>query len=297
MDDLSMLETVLLTNIGLAAYNFKHHVSSNLPCHNQMIPRDNLKSQQYLDSIQKWTEDKKMVLNEKKTKNIIFNFSKSNQFVTDLKLKNEELEVVNETKLLGVFITSDLKWNKNTDYLIKDANRRMKLLHKAAKFSNNLQDLLIIYKTFIRSKLEQSASVWHSSLSECNISDLERVQKSALKVILKDKYKDYKNALLTLNIESLYDRRESLCLKFAKKGLKLELFKKLFPVQKTLHVMEKRSSEKFTVNSARTKRYFKSSIPSMQRMLNNYEKDLKRALRVSSVPNELYPCDSLVVKF
>ena len=147
MDDLSMLETVLLTNIGLASYNFKNNVSSNLPYHNQIIPRDNLKSQQYLDSIQKWTEEKQMVLNEKKTKNIVFNFSKSKQFVTDLKLKNENLEVVNETKLLGVFITSDLKWNKNTDYLIKDANRRMKILHKAAKFSSNLQDLVVIYKT------------------------------------------------------------------------------------------------------------------------------------------------------
>ena len=35
----------------------------------------------------------------------------------------------------------------------------------------------------------------------------------------------------------------------------------------------------------------------MQKMLNNYEKDLQRALRVNPVPNELYPGDSLVVKF
>ena len=93
----------------------------------------------------------------------------------------------------------------------------MKILHKAAKFSSNLQDLKVIYKTFIRSKLEQSASVWHSSLSKNNVNDLERVQKSALRVILKEKYHDYKSAMLSLNIESLYDRRESLCLKFAKK--------------------------------------------------------------------------------
>ena len=131
---------------------------------------------------------------------------------------------------------------------------------------------------------------WH-------VFDLERVQKSALRVILKEKYKDYKNALLTLNIESLYDRRESTCLKFAKKGLKLEQLKKLFPIQKSSHCMEKRSSNKFIVNSARTERYSRSSIPSMQRILNSYEKDLKKALRVMPVPNELYPCDSLVVKF
>ena len=95
----------------------------------------------------------------------------------------------------------------------------------------------------------------------------------------------------------MYDRRESICLKFAKKGLKLDQLKKLFPIQKSLHCMKKRTSNKFLVNTARTERYSRSSIPSMQRMLNSYEKDLQRALRVNPVPNKLYPCDSLVVKF
>ena len=39
----------------------------------------------------------------------------------------------------------------------------------------------------IRSKIEQSAVVWHSSLTKKNKRDLERVQKSALKIILKDR--------------------------------------------------------------------------------------------------------------
>jgi len=79
---------------------------------------------------------------------------------------------------------------------------------------------------FIRSKLEQSASVWHSSLTKNNEIDLERVQKLALKVILKDKYGEYKSALRKLNIESLFDRRELLCLKFAKKRFKASKFQK-----------------------------------------------------------------------
>ena len=133
----------------------------------------------------------------------------------------------------------------------------------------------------------------HTSLSKCNEDDLERVQKSALKVILKDKYKDYESALGKLRIESLYDRRESLCLKFAKKGLKLAQFKDMFPVMKPKHVMEKRKTNKFIVNSARTERYLKSSIPSMQRMLNKHE----RQLRNIYVTNEIYPCGSLVEKF
>ena len=70
----------------------------------------------------------------KKTKNIIFNFSKQSQFTTDIVLEGEKLETVKETMLLGTYITDDLKWDKNTEYLVKKANQRMKMLQIASKF-------------------------------------------------------------------------------------------------------------------------------------------------------------------
>ena len=61
------------------------HVSSDIPVHNQLIPKEHLASQEHLLSINKWTKAKKMKLNVKKTKNMVFNRS-PNQFVTKLKL-------------------------------------------------------------------------------------------------------------------------------------------------------------------------------------------------------------------
>ena len=75
-----------------------------------------------------------MVLNEKKTKSMIFNYSKKYQFATDLKLKSERLNVVDEAKLLGLIMTSDLRWNRNTQKIVKDANSRMRMLHISSKF-------------------------------------------------------------------------------------------------------------------------------------------------------------------
>ena len=43
--------------------------------------------------------------------------------------------------------------------------------------------------------LEQSSLMWHSSLTKKNEEDLERVQKSALKIILGTKYLSYSQAL------------------------------------------------------------------------------------------------------
>ena len=119
VDDLTFLEVIFLLNVGIATYNVRQHVPSHIPSHNQIIPAQNLKSQQHLTVINNWTKKKKMKLNVKKTKNIIFNFSKKNQFITQLTVDNENIEVVKETKLLGTYITDDLKWDKNTAEIVK----------------------------------------------------------------------------------------------------------------------------------------------------------------------------------
>ena len=210
-----------------------------------------------------------MQLNEKKTKSIIFNFSKKNQFTTNLSVNNVKLEIVNEVKLLGTYITSDLKWNKNTKVIVKKAYARMQLLTKSANFTNNRYDLRSIYLTFIRSILEQSAVVWHSSLTKKNRRDLERVQKSAVRVIMGEKYESYKHGLAVLNLETLEKRRDKLCLSFAKKCLKNEKVRNFFPKNVQKHKMKLRKRKKvFKTGRIRTERYKKSSIPFMVNLLN-----------------------------
>ena len=125
-----------------------------------------------------------------------------------------------------------------------------------------------------------------------NICDIERIQKSAVKIILKHKYKDYDSALKELNLETLQKRREILCLRFAKKSLKLNNFKKMFPLSKKLHSMKQRKGRKFLQKHANTERYIKSSIPYMQRLLNLENNKLKNfESSVYDCPSELYLFD------
>merc|ERR1711952_228286 len=100
-DDVTLLEVVNLLSVGIASYNTKQHVSSTLPAHNQIVDNKHLQSQKYLHSINEWTISKKMKLNEKKTKCMIFNMSKKHQFTTNLHLNNQALEIIDESKLLG----------------------------------------------------------------------------------------------------------------------------------------------------------------------------------------------------
>ena len=109
VDDKTTLEVINLLNIGIASHNFKASIPNNILASNLKIPSDNLKTQEYMDRIEEWTEAKKMKVNEKKTQNLIFNFSKNYQFSTDVKLKGVEIQTVDQIKLLGTTITSDLR--------------------------------------------------------------------------------------------------------------------------------------------------------------------------------------------
>ena len=272
MDDKTTLEIVNLLSIGIASHNSRSRVPSNVLSSNIFIPSENLKTQDHLNRIQHWTNEKKMKLNVSKTKNIIFNFSRNKQFSTELKLNGEMIETVSETKLLGTVITDDLSWKKNTDKIIKEANKRMVFLHKISKFTTNKQDLKRIYLMQIRSKLEQSAVLWHSSITQKCEKNLERVQKSALRIILGGNYISYDNALKVLKLQSLKERRDTLCLKFANKCLEVPKLQKMFPRNLKYHGMDKRNPEGFQVQRGLTERMRRSAIPYMQRLLNEQQK-------------------------
>ena len=119
VDDLTVLEKINLLVLGLASFNCHNKVPTDIPVHNQIIPREHLKSQEFLTKIKEWTDKQKMVLNQKKTKVMIFNFTDNYKFTAKLELNGEKLDVVKEAKLLGVIITDDLKWDRNMDYIVR----------------------------------------------------------------------------------------------------------------------------------------------------------------------------------
>ena len=212
-----------------------------------------------------------MQINAKKTTSMVFNYTEKYQFSTRLLLNDEKIENLKSTKLLGTIISDDLSWDLNTLNIVTKANARMQLVRKVASFGASEEDIKNVYFLFVRSLLEQSATVWHSSITEENNQDLERVHKSAVKLILGEQYHDYKKGLMKLDMESLEQRRENLCLNFAIKCVKNPKTKGIFPKTIKAHPMETRKQEKFQVQHAHTERLKKSSVIYMQNILNQNE--------------------------
>ena len=85
--------------------------------------------------------------------------------------------------------------------------------------------------------------------------------------------------ICNLKIQTLDDRREALCLSFAKKCLKNEKVKGLFPLKQSKHNMKLRRTNKFKTKRANTKRYANSEVPYMRRLLNKEWKKIQESLK------------------
>ena len=138
-----------------------------------------------------------------------FSCSKKYDFLPELNIRGfkDQLAVVQETKLLGIILTSAT----NTEYVCKKAYKKMWTLRRMKKLDVNPSVILDVYMKEIRSLLELAVPAWHSGLTLKQVADIERVQRVALHIILSEcnTWKcdiSYNMVLVTLTIEPLEER-------------------------------------------------------------------------------------------
>lgn len=135
-----------------------------------------------LNSTHEWTTPNHMLINSKKTKDMLLTFRKSPTIPDSLHLGNCELERVNVFKLLGVWFQDDIRWKHHIEEMTKKANKRLFLLRECRK-ANLPKDVgITLYNTKIRHLLEYASPVWgglHNYLSE----EVQRVQDRSLSII------------------------------------------------------------------------------------------------------------------
>ena len=233
----------------------------------QILPSENNLLQLYLNDAEDFMTRNKMKINPNKTKIIKFNLSRKNDFPPEFHLSNDQtLEVVSHVKLVGLFVSHDLKWQMNTDYICSRGSQKLWILRRLTKYNLDEFKILDVYKKEVRSILEYAAPVWHSGLTQQQSKQIERIQKQAFKIILGHEYISYDVACTILAMEPLHIRRTQLCLNFAKKDLKKS---KSFFMKVTKPTQTRSIKKLVKENNCRTKRFQNSSIPYMSKLLNN----------------------------
>ena len=126
-----------------------------------------------------------------------------------LLVNGQALKVVDNAKLLGLTISSNLTWNEHMSTAVEKAAKRLCFLKQLKRSSVPKAELVSFYITCIRSVCDYAIPVFHSSLPEYySVKDLERVQKRALAIVCPNQ--TYSDALLSMNVESLEQHHHHL---------------------------------------------------------------------------------------
>ena len=146
------------------------------------------------------------------------------------------------------------------------------MLKRLKKNGASCDDLQEVYEKQIHSVLELAVPVWSPGLTLEDSNSIERVQKSALQIILESNYVSYEGALQKLNLESLRSRREKLCLKFAIKSAKHQQFSAWFKPNDYIGPATRSDKPDLKNIYANKVRYEKSPIPYLTTLLNDHTK-------------------------
>ena len=176
-------------------------------------------------------------------------------------------------KLLGVMIRSDLKWFDNTDYICIKGYSRLWMLRRLVNLGATRSEMLDVYQKQVRSVLEMAVPVWQPGLTQLEVKQIERVQRTAFYIILGDKYLSYENARDVLESEELSERRVKLCGNFVGKASKHQQFQNWFvensdPIPNTTRHNKNIERNKYQPVKTRTDRYADSPIPYLTNILN-----------------------------
>ena len=115
-----------------------------------------------------------------------------------------EIERVKKTKLLGVMITDDPKWDLHVEYIHKKASKRLYFLRRLKRSGLSCDELIVLYVSMIRSVLEYACPVWSTCLTKGLIDDLESIQRRAFRII--DSSISYESACEKFDIQTLLER-------------------------------------------------------------------------------------------
>ena len=235
------------------------------------LPNERSKVYKKLVETNQYAADNEMKVNFKKTKLMIFNQGKTMDFMPEFNIDGNEIQVVEEMRILGIIIRSDMKWSSNSDYIVSKAYKRLWILRRLKGFGASDEDLLDIYIKQVRSVMELAVPAWHAGLTVSETVDIERVQRAALQIIQGMKYTTYRAALQHFKLETLQARRGGLSKKFCKKAAKHPKHSNWFKANSKVTVTRQKQPLYCPVQ-CKTRRFEKSPLSYLTNLLNKYSK-------------------------
>ena len=235
----------------------------------QKLPEEKSVVYGKIKQINEYANENEMKLNFSKTKFITFNPTLKYDFEAGLNVDGKEVESVENMKLLGLTITTDMKWRTNTDVMTKKAYGKLWILKRLKMKGATIEDMKDVYYKQVRSILEFGVPVWSNGITLEEVTDIERVQKSFMYIALGKNYINYGEGLVTLDMETLAERRIKLCETFALRSAKNPKHSQWFKTYKNIGAETRSTKTTYRKPLPRLDRYKDSPIPYLTSLLNS----------------------------
>ena len=202
-------------------------------------------------SFGRWCKDNHIVLNVKKTKEMIFDFRKKkvfDPFNSPILLDGDAIEMVHSYRYLGTEIDDHLNWGEQTKAVSLKCNQKLYFLRKLKQFNVNERILWLFYASVIQSTITHDNVVWYNNARQKDTDKLHRVVKQAGKItkckvdldkVCSEKVVAKAQAIVTDDTHPLHDNYKML-----------------------------RSGRRWQSIRARTTRYLNSFVPHSIRLMN-----------------------------
>ena len=214
-----------------------------------------------------------MLLNPIKTKAMLFNTLRNYDCIPQISIKSgENIEVVEQHKILGQIVRSDMRTISNTEAICKKGYKRMWILRRLKSLGCSIPELLVVLREQIVSICEVGVPWWGPMITKHESNMLERVLKTGLHIIFQENYINFKHSLKLGNFLSLKERRVIQITNFSKKSYQNSRFKTWFCEAEEQHTVrdlrKKKIAPRLKPVMCRTQRYARSSLPVMTSILS-----------------------------
>ncbi len=150
-----------------------------------------------------WTENKEIVIS----------FKKVHPFIPPLKINGLNIDRVTISKLLGIYVSNDLKWGPHVDKIHAKAFKMLYFLTCFKRVDVEENELLDYYRSVFRSVVEFACPAWSTGITKGQSDSLEQIQKHAIYIIAPQV--QYEEAIRKFNLPTIKDHLDILNSKFS----------------------------------------------------------------------------------
>ena len=177
-----------------------------------------VRSQNILDHVTRRAEDRGMAVNDGKTKVAVVSAATSYTPKAYLNTRDgTTIESNNSIRVLGCIFDANTGTGTQVDNVVRKLRAGTWCLAALRKHGFTTEEMVRIYTTHIRPVAEYASVAWHSTITKEQTENFERQQTHALRGIFGGDISAKKPRDLA-GVTTLWERRESTCLKFALKN-------------------------------------------------------------------------------